>query len=74
MLVWFKPDHPAAPAPPTNAAGDLPSGNQAMQPLAAPKKPPKAPTGHAPGSPLPGQQQAAHNPSQPPVAAQEPPQ
>jgi rod shape-determining protein MreC len=48
MLVWFSPNHPAAPAPPANAAGDLPSGNPAMQPLPAPHKPPKADAGPAP--------------------------
>lgn len=48
MLVWFRPGHPAAPAAPPNAAGDLPAGNPAMQPLPAPHEPAKAPAGHTP--------------------------
>jgi rod shape-determining protein MreC len=39
MLVWFRADHPAAPAAAVNAAGELSSGNPAMQPQAAPAKP-----------------------------------
>jgi rod shape-determining protein MreC len=39
MLVWFRPDHPAAPAAPVNAAGELPSGSAAMHPQLAPPKP-----------------------------------
>jgi rod shape-determining protein MreC len=39
MLVWFRADHPAAPAPPVGAHGDLKSGNAALQPQAAPPKP-----------------------------------
>lgn len=50
MLVWFRPGHPAAPAAPPNAAGDLPAGNPAMQPLPAPHQPAKAPAGHTPGA------------------------
>jgi rod shape-determining protein MreC len=34
MLVWFRPDHPAAPA--AASAGDLKNGNRAMQPQSAP--------------------------------------
>src|SRR5215470_17279676 len=38
MLVWFRPDHPAAPAPAAGATGELKSGNPALQPQAtAPK-------------------------------------
>ncbi len=48
MLVWFRPGHPAAPTPSPNAAGDLPAGNPAMQPLPAPHEPAKAPAGHTP--------------------------
>ncbi|MGA7824907.1 MAG: rod shape-determining protein MreC, partial [Steroidobacteraceae bacterium] len=48
MLVWFRPGHPAAPTPPPNAAGDLPAGNPAMQPLPAPHQPAKAPAKHTP--------------------------
>jgi rod shape-determining protein MreC len=39
MLVWFRADHPAAPAPPLTATGELSSGNFAMQPQPAPPKP-----------------------------------
>ena len=77
MLVWFRPNHPAAPPPPPNAAGDLPSGNPGMQPLPAPKKAPRTSPEHAPETPLPGQQQAGKprpvQPQAPPVA-QDPPQ
>jgi rod shape-determining protein MreC len=38
MLVWFRADHPAAPAGSTDAGGQLKSGNAAMQPQAAPPK------------------------------------
>jgi rod shape-determining protein MreC len=48
MLVWFRQGQPAAPTPPPNAAGDLPAGNPAMQPLPAPHQPAKAPAGHTP--------------------------
>jgi rod shape-determining protein MreC len=55
MLVWFRADHPAAPAPPTAAGSDLKSGSAAMQPQAAPPKPrPPAPTApSAPTAPTP---------------------
>jgi len=42
MLVWFREGHPAAPAPRANSGGDLPRGNSAMQPLAAPRRAPAA--------------------------------
>jgi pyruvate dehydrogenase E2 component (dihydrolipoamide acetyltransferase) len=70
MLVWFRPAHPAAPPPPTNASGDLPNGNPAMLPLPVPKKPLKAPAEHAPATTLPGQQQAG----EPHAAQPKPPQ
>ena len=41
MLVWFRPDHPAAPAPAAETGGDLRHGNPALQPQAT------APKGHA---------------------------
>lgn len=46
MLVWFRPGHPAAPAPAPegNGAGDLPRGNPAMQPLGAQHRPTAAET------------------------------
>jgi rod shape-determining protein MreC len=68
MLVWFRPDHPAAPAPAAGATGELKSGNPALQPQAtAPKSraaapaPPAAPLPprKEPSSPLPTQATAA---------------
>jgi rod shape-determining protein MreC len=41
MLVWFRADHPAAPA--TAATGDLPVGNKNLKPQPAPAPRPKAP-------------------------------
>ena len=50
MLVWFRPDHPSAPAPAAAATGELKSGNPAMQPqVTAPKS--RAPAPAAPPSP-----------------------
>jgi rod shape-determining protein MreC len=43
MLVWFRADHPAAPAPAAQAGGDLKNGSATMQPQAAPAKPRPAP-------------------------------
>jgi rod shape-determining protein MreC len=37
MLVWFRPDHPAAPT--SAVAGDLKSGNAGLQPQGAPPRP-----------------------------------
>ena len=42
MLVWFRADHPAAPAG-TDSLGELSRGETAMQPQAAPPKPRPAP-------------------------------
>ncbi len=47
MLVWFRADHPAAPAPATDASGELKNGNPAMQPRPAPAKPRAAPAAEA---------------------------
>ena len=69
MLVWFRPDHPAAPAPATETGGDLKHGNPAMQPQAtapkshaapqaAPAAPPPPPRSEPP-QPLPTQTTAA---------------
>jgi hypothetical protein len=49
MLVWFRADHPAAPAAGTDAAGDVRSGNATMQPQAV--KPRAAPPAAAPAAP-----------------------
>ncbi len=64
LLVWFRADHPAAPA--ATSTGDLPTGNKNLQPQAAPPRPkvpsasqadsaptPPAAAGPAPGSPAP---------------------
>jgi rod shape-determining protein MreC len=40
VLVWFRPDHPAAPA--GGVEGDLPVGNKSLKPQPAPPRP-KAP-------------------------------
>jgi rod shape-determining protein MreC len=54
MLVWFRPDHPAAPAPAGSTAGEVRSGNPAMQPQpAAPRSHPAAPQAPAPAAPAP---------------------
>jgi rod shape-determining protein MreC len=74
MLVWFRPDHPAAPAPAAGASGELKNGNPAMQPQAiAPKThatpaapPPPAVPRSEPSRPLPTQATAAaHAPAAP---------
>jgi rod shape-determining protein MreC len=72
MLVWFRPDHPAAPAPAAETGGDLKHGNPAMQPqVTAPKShaapqaapaappPPPPPPRSEPPQPLPTQTTAA---------------
>jgi rod shape-determining protein MreC len=69
MLVWFRPDHPAAPAATTGATGELDSGNPAMQPQAAPSgghpapqlapRQPVTPPSHPEPKPLPSQETAA---------------
>jgi rod shape-determining protein MreC len=51
MLVWFREDHPAAPAAAVNASGELSRGNPAMQPQAAPPKPTPAATPAAAAAP-----------------------
>jgi rod shape-determining protein MreC len=40
MLVWFRPDHPAAPA--STSGADLPAGNKSLQPQPTPPPHPKA--------------------------------
>jgi rod shape-determining protein MreC len=56
VLVWFREDHPAAPAAVTT--GDLKTGNPKLQPQAAPPPRPKPATPDAPES-------AAANPTTP---------
>ena len=43
MLVWFRPDHPAAPAPATASVNGVKAGNPAIQPQAAPPRATPAP-------------------------------
>jgi rod shape-determining protein MreC len=40
MLVWFRADHPAAPAPTATSVGELKAGNRAVQPQPAPPRAP----------------------------------
>ena len=75
MLVWFRPDHPAAPSPPAGASGELKNGNRTMQPQTTPPKsrpePPASPPAPSPprsepSPPLPTQATAtAHAASAP---------
>ena len=83
MLVWFRADHPAAPATPVlsgkaDALGELKSGDPAMQPQVAKHAPPPAAVGPAAaagaapgaGTPAaPGAQPAAQGPPSVPVPA-----
>jgi len=46
VLVWFRPEHPDAPA--STTATDLAAGNKKLQPQAAPPPRPKAPAATAP--------------------------
>jgi rod shape-determining protein MreC len=39
MLVWFRADHPRAPAPTGKSLGELKSGIPSLQPLAVPPRP-----------------------------------
>jgi len=69
MLVWFRADHPAAPAPAAGATGELKGGNPALQPQAtAPKARDAAPA--APGAPTAPRSEPSHPlPSQATAAA-----
>ena len=55
VLVWFRPDHPAAPAPQTATVNGVKAGNAALQPQAAPPRPTAAP---APAMPKPAPEAA----------------
>ena len=53
MLVWFREDHPAAPAAATATTGDLRVGNKTLQPQPAPPPRPKAtPPAAQPAKPM----------------------
>lgn len=83
MLVWFRPDHPAAPSPLAGASGELKNGNRTMQPQTTPPKsrpePPASPPAPSPprsepSRPLPTQATAtAHAASAPEAPAPEAP-
>lgn len=61
LLMWFRDDHPAAPA--TVVAGDLPRGNPAIQPQPVPERPQPA-SGDAPaGNPAGGAAAAPEAPA-----------
>ena len=55
VLVWFRPDHPAAPAPQAASVNGVKAGNAALQPQAAPPRPTAAP---APAMPKPAPEAA----------------
>ena len=55
VLVWFRPDHPAAPAPQAASVNGVKVGNAALQPQAAPPRPTAAP---APAMPKPAPEAA----------------
>ena len=48
MRVWFRPDHPAAPAPATASVDAVKAGNPAIQPQAVAPRPTTAPAAQAP--------------------------
>jgi rod shape-determining protein MreC len=73
MLVWFRADHPAAPAPAVNASGELKSGNPSMQPQPAPPKPKAAPAPDAGTAPSPGEPAPAAPAQASPPQARTPP-
>jgi rod shape-determining protein MreC len=76
MLVWFRADHPAAPAPAAGASGELKGGNPAMQPqVTAPKSraaPQAAPQATPPAPPAPGSEPSRPLPTQATAAAHAP--
>jgi rod shape-determining protein MreC len=74
MLVWFRADHPAAPAPVGGSLGEIKSGNAAMQPQAVPPRPRPAPqTPMASPSPATTPPSAPSTPPTAPDAAPEKP-
>ena len=69
MLVWFRPDHPAAPAPQAASVSGVKAGNAALQPQAAPPRPTAAP---APAMPKPAPEAARTAPRTEPAARPKP--
>jgi rod shape-determining protein MreC len=70
VLVWFRPDHPAAPAPATASVNGVKAGNPAMQPQAAPPRATPAPA--PPSTPKPAPAAARAAPRTAPAPASEP--
>jgi rod shape-determining protein MreC len=58
MLVWFRTDHPAAPAAGADSVGELAHGEASMKPQAAPPKPRPAPEAAPAAQPPPAPQAA----------------
>jgi rod shape-determining protein MreC len=73
MLVWFRADHPAAPAPAAGASGELKSGNPAMQPQPTGPKSHAAPQAAPPAAPAPRSEPSRPLPTQATAAVQETP-
>jgi rod shape-determining protein MreC len=69
MLVWFRADHPAAPASAAGASGELKSGNPAMQPQATAPKSRAAPQAAPPAPPAPRSEPPRPLPTQATAAA-----
>ena len=67
MLVWFRADHPAAPAP--AASGELKGGNPAMQPQPTPPKSRATPEPASPPPPAPPSEPSRALPTQTTAAA-----
>jgi len=72
MLVWFRADHPAAPAPAAGASGELKGGNPAMQPQATAPKSHAAPQATPPAPPAPRSEPSHPLPTQATAAAHAP--
>lgn len=70
MLVWFRPDHPAAPAPATASVNGVKAGNPAIQPQAAPPRATPVPAPTSAPKPAPAATRAA--PRTAPAPASEP--
>jgi rod shape-determining protein MreC len=78
MLVWFRADHPAAPAAGVGSVGELKGGNRALQPQPAPRT--EAPPAQAakppapkPQAPPPAPEAGEPQPSAAPAAETTPP-
>jgi rod shape-determining protein MreC len=69
MLVWFRPDHPAAPKS-AGAAVDLRTGNAKLQPQSVTARPQAVPSDAAPRTGPAAQPPAAKRPAEQPAAEQ----